>query len=98
VSGGRRNLYEKEHREDTLNGRPTYLSRFAFAFFLTLVPVSHLQAQVDQGAAGGSQTQELVDHLKEMIRGAEKDQRSNPWLSKQLRELVRRYDHHGKIV
>jgi hypothetical protein len=80
------------------NGRTMYLSRLVtFAVFLTLVPVSHLQAQVDQGAAGGSQTQELVDHLKELIRGAEKDQRSNPWLSKQLRELVRRYDWPWRV-
>jgi len=61
------------------NGRTMYLSRFViFAVFLTLVPVSHSQAQVDQGPAGGSQTQELVDHLKELIRGAERDQRSSP--------------------
>jgi hypothetical protein len=84
---------EKTH----INGRTTYLSRFALAFFLTLVPVSHSQADVDQGPAGGSQTQELVDHLKELIRGAEKDQRSSPWLSKQLRELVRRYDWPWRV-
>jgi hypothetical protein len=68
---------EKTH----INGRTTYLSRLvAFAIFLTLVPVSHSQADVDQGPAGGSQTQELVDQLKELIRGAERDQRSSPWL------------------
>ena len=64
----------------------------AFAIFLTLISVSHLQAQMEPGSAAGRRTQELVDHLKELIRGAERDQRSSPWLTKQLRELVRRYD------
>ncbi|HXV78237.1 MAG TPA: hypothetical protein VEG60_00005, partial [Candidatus Binatia bacterium] len=68
------------------NGRTRHLSRFvALAVFLTLVPVSHSQAQMEPGSASGSRTQELVDHLKELIRGAEKDQRSSPWLTKQLR-------------
>src|SRR5262245_21674976 len=67
----------------------------AFAIFLTFIPVSHLQAQMEPAA--GSRTQELVDHLKELIRGAEKDQRSSPWLTKQLRELVRRYDWSWKF-
>lgn len=75
-----------------------YLSRFvAFAVFLILVPVSHSQAQVEQGSTAGIRTQELVDHLKELIRGAERDQRSSPWLTKQLRELVRRYDWPWKV-
>ena len=82
----------KNTEKTRINGRIMYLSRFAFAVCLTLAPVSHSLAEVDQGPAGGSQTQELVDQLKELIRGAEKDQRSSPWLSKQLRELVRRYD------
>ena len=70
----------------------------AFAIFLTLIPVSHLQAQMEPGSAAGSRTQELVDHLKELIRGAERDQRSSPWLTKQLRELVRRYDWPWKVA
>jgi hypothetical protein len=75
------------------------LSRFvAFAIFLTLVPVSHLQAQTEPGSAAASRTQELVDQLKELIRGAEKDQRSSPLLTKQLRELVRRYDWPWKVA
>ena len=80
------------------NGTTMYLSRLVtFAVFLTLVPVSHSQVQVDQGPAGGSRAQELVDQLKELIRGAERDQRSSPWLTKQLRELVRRYDSPWKV-
>jgi hypothetical protein len=75
------------------------LSRFvAFAIFLTLVPVSHLQAQTEPGSAAASRTQELVDQLKELIRGAERDQRSSPLLTKQLRELVRRYDWPWKVA
>src|SRR4029453_11905726 len=74
------------------------LSRFvAFAIFLTLVPVSHLQAQTEPGSAAASRTQELVDQLKELIRGAERDQRSSPLLTKQLRELVRRYDWPWRV-
>ena len=81
------------------NGRTRHLSRFvAFAIFLTLVPVSHLQAQMEPGSAAGSRTQELVDQLKELIRGSERDQRSSPWLTKQLRELVRRYDWPWKVA
>lgn len=81
------------------NGRTRHLSRFvALAVFLTLVPVSHSQAQMEPGSASGSRTQELVDHLKELIRGAEKDQRSSPWLTKQLRELVRRYDWPWRVA
>ena len=75
------------------------LSRFvAFAIFLTLVPVSHLQAQMEPGSAAASRTQELVDQLKELIRVAERDQRSSPLLTKQLRELVRRYDWPWKVA
>jgi len=75
-----------------------YLMRFIiFAVCLTLVPVFHSQAQVDQGPAGGSRTQELVEQLKELIRASERDERSNPWLAKQLRELVRRYDWPWKV-
>jgi hypothetical protein len=81
------------------DGRTRHLSRFvAFAIFLTLVSVSHLQAQMESGSAAGSRTQELVDQLKEVIRGAERDQRSSPWLTKQLRELVHRYDWPWKVA
>lgn len=74
------------------------LNRFVvFAVFFTLVSVSHSKAQMEQGPAGGSRAQELVDHLKELIRGAERDQRSSPWLTKQLRELVHRYDWPWRV-
>jgi hypothetical protein len=75
-----------------------YLSRFvAIAILLSLISVSHSQAQMDQGSAAGSRTLELVDHLKELIRGAEKDQRSGSWLTQQLRDLVRRYDWQWRV-
>jgi len=50
----------------------------ALAIFLTVAPVCFVRAQTDPGPVGGGQTQELVDQLKELIRGAEQDRRSNP--------------------
>ncbi|MGE5305472.1 MAG: hypothetical protein ACM3TN_19355 [Alphaproteobacteria bacterium] len=73
--------------------RTIYRSRsVVIAILLTFVLVSQSQAQVDQAPAAGSHTLELVDQLKDLIRGAERDQRSSAWLTQQLRELVRRYD------
>jgi hypothetical protein len=69
----------------------------ALAIFLTVAPVFLVQAQMDPGLGGGGQTQELVDQLKELIRGAEQDRRSNPSMTKQLRDLVRRYDWPWKV-
>jgi hypothetical protein len=69
----------------------------ALAIFLTVAPVFLVQAQMDPGPGGGGQTQELVDQLKELIRGAEQDRRSNPSMTKQLRDLVRRYDWPWKV-
>jgi hypothetical protein len=69
----------------------------ALAIFLTVAPVFFVQAQTDPGPVGGGQTQELVDQLKELIRGAEQDRRSNPAITKQLRDLVRRYDWPWKV-
>jgi hypothetical protein len=69
------------------------LSRFvSIAILLTLIWVSHLHAQVVQASAGDNRTLELVDHLKELIHSAERDQRSSFWLTRKLRDLVRRYD------
>src|SRR5918996_5013649 len=64
----------------------------ALSGLLTLAPVFSVQAQLDQGQGGGGRTQELVDHLKEVIREAEQDRRSSPSVTRQLRDLVRRYD------
>ncbi len=69
----------------------------ALAIFLTVAPVFFVQAQTDPGPVGGGQTQELVDQLKELIRGAEQDRRSNPAITKQLRDLVRRYDWPWRV-
>jgi hypothetical protein len=69
----------------------------SLAIFLTFAPVLPVQAQTDQGPGGGGQTQELVDQLKELIRGAEQDRRSNPSITKQLRDLVRRYDWPWRV-
>jgi hypothetical protein len=54
-------------------------------------------AETDPGQGGGARTQELVDHLKEVIREAEQDRRSNPSISRQLRDLVRRYDWPWRV-
>ena len=69
----------------------------ALSISLALAPVVPVQAQTDQGPGGGSRTQELVDHLKEVIRGAEQDRRSSPSMTKQLRDLVRRYDWPWRV-
>ena len=70
----------------------------ALSIFLTVAPVFLVQAQMDPGPGGGGQTQELVDQLKELIRGAEQDRRSNPSMTKQLRDLVRRYDWPWRVA
>jgi hypothetical protein len=62
------------------------------AIFFSVAPVLSVRAQMDQGPGGAGRTQELVDHLKEVIRGAEQDRRSSPSITRQLKDLVRRYD------
>ena len=59
---------------------------------LTLTLISPVQAQTDPGSIGGARTQELVDQLKDVIRGAEQQRGSNQPLIRQLRDLVHRYD------
>ena len=67
------------------------------AIFFAIAPAMSARAQTGQGAVGGDRTQELVDQLKDMIRGAEQDRRSNPTTTKQLRDLVRRYDWPWRV-
>jgi hypothetical protein len=50
----------------------------ALAIFLTGAPTFLVQAQMEPGPGRDGQTQELVDQLKEVIRGVEQDRRSNP--------------------
>jgi hypothetical protein len=69
----------------------------SLAICLTFAPVLRVQAQTDPGRGEGGQTQELVDQLKELIRGAEQDRRSNPAITQQLRDLVRRYDWPWRV-
>jgi hypothetical protein len=73
------------------------MTRIAAFTALTLALVSPIQAQTDPGPAGGGQTQELVDQLKDVIRGAEQYRGSNPAMMKQLRDLVRRYDWPWRV-
>ena len=67
------------------------------AIFLAIASALSARAQTGQGTSGGDRTQELVDQLKEVIRGAEQDRRSNPTTTKQLRDLVRRYDWPWRV-
>ena len=80
-----------------MNESSLSLRAFVFAVFLTLTSVLPVQAQTDHGLEGEGRTQELVDHLKDLIRGAEQDRRSNFSITKQLRVLVRRYDWPWRV-
>jgi hypothetical protein len=59
---------------------------------LTVALISPVRAQTDPGSIGLAKTQELVDQLKDVIRGAEQLRGSNQPLTRQLRDLIRRYD------
>jgi len=67
------------------------------AIFLVIAPALSAHAQTGQGTVGVDRTQELVDQLKDVIRGAEEDRRANPTTTKQLRDLVRRYDWPWRV-
>ena len=69
----------------------------ALVMFLTLAPIFPAQAQLAQVSAAETRTQELVEHLKELIRGAEQNRRSDPAMIRRLRELVRHYDWPWKV-
>jgi hypothetical protein len=69
----------------------------ALASFLSVAPVFLVQAQTGPGLGGEGQTQELVNMLKEVIRGAEQDRQTNPSITTQLRDLVRRYDWPWRV-
>ena len=69
----------------------------ALTMILTLTPISSVRSQTEQFSAGEGRTQELVEQLKDLLRTAEQDRRSNPALTKQLRELVRRYDWPWRV-
>ena len=76
----------------------TYIGRsVAFATILMSVPVFLAHGQTDQVSAREDRTQELVDQLKDLIRASEQDRRSNPAMTKQLRDLVNRYDWPWRV-
>ena len=76
----------------------THLGRgIALTMILTLAPISSVQSQTEQFPAGEGRTQELVEQLKDLLRTAEQDRRSNPAMTKQLRDLVRRYDWPWRV-
>jgi hypothetical protein len=68
-----------------------------FATFIILSLVSRSESQIDPIPAGEKRTLELVDHLKDLIQKAERDQRSGPLLIRQLRDVVRRYDWPWRV-
>ena len=75
-----------------------YLGRsVTLALLVVSVAVFPAQAQTDQYPAGEDRTQEVLDQLKEIIRASEQDRRSNPATTKQLRDLVRRYDFPWRV-
>ncbi len=76
----------------------TYLGRsVGFAMFLLSTTVFPLYAQNDQFSPREDRTQEVLDQLKEIIRVSEQDRRSNPATTRQLRDLVRRYDWPWRV-
>jgi len=89
--------FDKLSNRESTGGNMNMSRVIALAIFLTVALGLPVQAQTDQAQGGGGRTQELVEHLKEVIRGAEQDRRSNPSITKQLRELVRRYDWPWRV-
>jgi hypothetical protein len=73
-------------------------SLLGIALFSTLAAAAPCQAQYEPAPAGDKRMGEMVDNLKELIQKAEREQRSDPRLLKQLRELVRRYDWPWKTT
>ena len=69
----------------------------ALTITLALTSISPAQSQTEQFSAGDGRTQELVEQLKDLLRTAEQDRRSNPAMTKQLRDLVRRYDWPWRV-
>lgn len=61
---------------------------------MTVVPVL---GQTQRPATEEGRTLELVDRLKDVIRGAERNRNADPWLLDQLRDLVRRYDWPWRV-
>jgi hypothetical protein len=68
------------------------------AMTLTLAPVLPTHAQTEPTSAGEARTQELVDQLKELLRAAEQERRTSPAVTKQMRDLVRRYDFPWRVT
>jgi hypothetical protein len=90
----------------TVKGRGRYLavvhsvhlSCLAFASFFALVPVLASQAQMDPTPTEENRMRELVDDLKDLIQKADGDDRSEPGLLRQLRDLVGRYDWPWRVL
>jgi hypothetical protein len=82
---------------ESIEGSRNMVRVVVLVIFFTVAPVLTGRAQMDQGQSGGARTQELVDNLKEVIREAEQDRRSNPSITRQLRDLVRRYDWPWRV-
>jgi hypothetical protein len=88
---------KKMTNSESIEGSIDMVRVVVLVMFFTVAPVLTGWAQTDPGQSGGTRTQELVDHLKEVIREAEQDRRSNPSTTRQLRDLVRRYDWPWRV-
>lgn len=88
-----------KNTEEITIGNAIELGRLVgWAIFLALVLVLPAHAQIDPIPGGEKRTLELVDHLKDLIQKADRNPRSDPWLIRQLRDVVRRYDWPWRIT
>ncbi|HXV80496.1 MAG TPA: hypothetical protein VEG60_11495 [Candidatus Binatia bacterium] len=71
---------------------------FVIAIVFGFISIAHVGAAAEEVQARENRTLEVVDHLKELIRSTERDQRSSYWLTQQLRDLVRRYDWPWRVA
>jgi hypothetical protein len=90
-------LTESNRSEKESTAKTMKIRRIAASTALTLALISAVNAQTDPAPIGGARTQELVDQLKDVIRGAEQQRGANQPLTKQLRDLVRRYDWPWRV-
>jgi hypothetical protein len=88
----------RQTTEKGKNGPRMKIIRIAVVTALAFALASPVQAQINPAPSGEARAQELVDRLKEVIRGAEQQRGANQPLIKQLRDLVRRYDWPWRVA
>jgi len=83
------------------NIQPEYPRRLGYAIavtFLLACAAMSAGAQTDALQTGDKRTLELVDELKELIQKSERDPRADQRMTRQLRDLVRRYDWPWRVA